>query len=144
MTGTRSARIRGREMCHYCPEPSRTQDHIIPKFYGGTGDQWNLVGACEKCNFKKTFALPTCTCPKCTEALRRFIYDPERTEYALKRLWDKRNREVTFIAKLPLDTPKYKVVKKEHYIVLGQVSSQIEEIEAAVLACRFPFSTVAI
>lgn len=52
-------RKKGRR-CHYCNEPFKpdlsdaTRDHVIARINGGTGDEENLVPACEWCNTDKS------------------------------------------------------------------------------------------
>lgn len=63
------------EHCHYCNASGRharmTWDHIVPKARGGKDNFWNRVRACEKCNQAKGCEMPTCHCPKCSEAVER-------------------------------------------------------------------------
>lgn len=55
-----SARCQWR--CHWCQQNLRekmgwqnsaTIEHVVPKSHGGTGEIWNLVAACHRCNFSR-------------------------------------------------------------------------------------------
>ena len=70
------------EVCHYCPAPAASLDHIIPRALGGRNNLDNLVPACLPCNGRKADSLPTCDCPKCLVALTEY-----QEELALRALW---------------------------------------------------------
>lgn len=37
-------------VCHWCPAPATTADHLVPLFKGGSNELANLVPACSPCN----------------------------------------------------------------------------------------------
>lgn len=73
-----------KSVCHYCgvkvrrnrgtrpvSATDRTWDHIVPTARGGSYHIWNLVIACYKCNQEKGVSWTTCTCERCSEAMRK-------------------------------------------------------------------------
>jgi hypothetical protein len=62
--------------CHYCGAAGRlTRDHVIPLAAGGSTHGWNIVSSCAACNTAKGCSWPTCRCPFCVAAARRFLAD---------------------------------------------------------------------
>jgi len=59
----------GALICHYCPAPATTWDHIVPRSKGGADGRRNLTPACGPCNVAKGADLPTCLCRRCRRAL---------------------------------------------------------------------------
>ena len=52
--------------CYLCGNEATTVDHIIPLAKGGTDDEWNLAGACKRCNYSKqdrVFFMASSTAP---------------------------------------------------------------------------------
>lgn len=81
------ARLKKRNMCHYCGiRPGTTTDHIVPRAFSGPDSITNFVSSCETCNLEKGAKWPTCTCPKCLNAVDNFLAVSARKEKALHRL----------------------------------------------------------
>lgn len=63
--------------CHYCTSPMRwdavTFDHIVPQAIGGKSGAYNLVLACEGCNWLLADRLVKCRCDRCRAALWRYL-----------------------------------------------------------------------
>lgn len=75
------------ELCHYCGrKPGVTIDHIVPRAFGGASANYNYQPSCQDCNGAKSDFWPTCTCEKCTNAVKRFLDDPTKRAYALRKL----------------------------------------------------------
>jgi hypothetical protein len=53
----------------YCgarpPAVGLVVDHFIARVHGGSDDDWNLISACEACNFGKADTYTHYTCPTC-------------------------------------------------------------------------------
>lgn len=55
--------------CHYCGEPAKTRDHIVPKSRAIVcGAHGNIVPACGPCNNKKSDWRSDCGCMTCLMA----------------------------------------------------------------------------
>lgn len=81
------ARLREKGKCHYCKRrPGITIDHIVPRAFGGPDAIWNYVSSCETCNLEKGSSWPDCPCDYCTNAVTRFLSNPDRRERTLARL----------------------------------------------------------
>jgi hypothetical protein len=105
------ARLKERNLCHYCGvAPGITTDHIVPRAFGGPDAMWNYVSACEQCNLEKAAGWPVCGCPVCQGAIARFLSDPAKRERAQKRLADQASEMTDGILAM-----RARIVKLETY-----------------------------
>lgn len=69
--------------CHYCGvemtpnggeriDTTMTREHVLPRCFGGTNEQTNLVLACNQCNNDRGDTIDWCFCDFCTAALKDF------------------------------------------------------------------------
>lgn len=76
MRANKLARLMARDgdCCHWCrrrfdDENPPTFEHLIPRKYGGTRDDWNLVLSCAACNNTRHHYV---SCEKCGNRIRHF------------------------------------------------------------------------
>lgn len=94
-------------ICVYCgsetSEPHR--DHVVPRSRGGPDAAFNIVMACQKCNFEKRDKLPSeWLGDKCPESVFQI---ESRVNQRLKNEFKKRDRKSKALTYLKQNTEKH-------------------------------------